>query len=320
MKSPESVDSIARRRRRLSIDYHQKTHTWSDAYSGDSGATRRAASWCLTKLRHQFLPHYFGNPPHWRVWVRQLLKDRVLPDFCVVGPGKSGTSDLAVTIMSHPNVLYPLVKEFASTDPLTWKPFYPTLRAVQRHAHRHGIALCPLVAPYLHCIDIPTSLSALRPDTKIIIALRNPVDLVFSEWKWTVLWKKKQLIDQVPFLASYDTFVVKLLEVFPEISLGIALHWGIYAHSVAHWLRAFGRHNVRVLDVAEYFKDRSAFLQEIEQFLGLPHVPLPQRLPVANQNPLDGFRPNPETSIKLRDFFEPYNRRLWDIIGTAYPW
>jgi Sulfotransferase domain len=323
MLSRSVVDTrIFRRRQRLILDYQLQTHAKLEAYSTAPRWTKRTVSHCFASFRRQFLPHYYWSPPGWRIWIRQLTKERALPDFCIIGPMKSGTSDLAVTIMSHPNVLCPLVKEFSSTDPLAWKPFYPTVRAVRRHARRHGVALCPFVGPCLHCLDIPITLSALQPQTKIIINLRNPVDLTFSMWKWTVLHTERRLVERVPYLTTFSAYVDKAIEVFPlaPAPFGSALHHGIYATSVAHWLSYFGHQNVRIFDVAEYFTDRNSYFEHLEGFLGLPHVQLPRRLPVANPNPLEELGAVPETSAKLRRFFDSYNRSLWDVIGTVYSW
>ncbi|HEX5458882.1 MAG TPA: sulfotransferase domain-containing protein [Steroidobacteraceae bacterium] len=320
--SPVVSKHIVRRRSRLIIDYQFQTESRLDTHVGRTDIYRRIALLCFTIFRRQFLTHYFGTPPRWRVWIRKLLKERVLPDFCIIGPAKSGTSDLAVTIMSHPNVLHPLVKEFSSSDPLAWRPFYPTLRAVKRHTQRHGVTLCPFIGPYLHFADIPTTLSELCPNTKIIINLRNPADLIFSEWKWIILHTETQLVRRIPFLATFPAYVQKAIELFPEVRLpfGPTLQNGIYATSVSHWQNTFGKHNVRVFDIAEYFNDRSAYLERVDTFLGLPNVSLPHNLPVVNHNPLEGLSPTPETRAQLREFFEPYNRRLWEVIGTSFPW
>jgi hypothetical protein len=322
MKTSADMDSIARRRRQLNIDYQLKTRSWLDTHDDHGRTISTIAFRCFAAVRRQFLSHYFFRPPRWRLWMRRLVKKRATPDFCIIGPVKSGSSDLAVTIMSHPNVLHPLAKEFGSTDPVAWKSFYPTLREVEQHARRHGIAYCACVAPYLHCLDVPITLSALRPDAKIVITLRNPVDVVFSVWKWTVLHGEKQWVDRVPYLRTFSAYVNKAVELFPEVAppTDSVLHSGIYATSVAHWLQAFDERNLRVFDIADYFKDRNGFIQRLEQFLGLPHVPLPPQLPVANRNPLEPQAPDRDASAKLKEFFEPYNRRLWRVIGTEYPW
>ncbi len=320
--STSSMDALARRRRRLGMDYRLETRDMLELHSGHSPWINGAMSHCFTSIRRQFLPHYFHSAPGWRVWIRRLNTDRALPDFCIIGPAKSGSSDLAITIMSHPNVLHPLVKELSSNDPLAWRPFYPTVKAVKRRARRYGLALCPFIAPYLHILDIPTVLSTHRPHTKVVINLRNPVDLVFSEWKWIVLHTTQQLLERVPFIATFPAFVDKALELFPEAPAPFypGLHYGIYATSVGHWLRAFGKQNVRIFDVADYFTDRNAYFDRLQEFLDLPHISLPTRLSVTNRNPLTGLKPDLQASAKLKGFFEPYNRRLWEVIDTQYSW
>jgi hypothetical protein len=224
--------------------------------------------------------------------------------------------------MSHPNVLHTLVKEFPSSDPLTWKPFYPTIRAVRLHTQRYGVTLCPLVGPYLHLLDVPVILASLCPALKIVINLRNPADLVFSHWKWFVLHRKRTVVDRISSIATFPSYVDTAIELFPEhpSPFGAPLHFGIYASAVARWLSAFGNKNVLILDVAGYFTDRNAYLELLEKFLCLPHAPLPPDLPVASRNPLARLAATPSATEKLKRFFEPYNRRLWEVIGTSFPW
>jgi hypothetical protein len=274
-------------------------------------------------IRRQFFSHYCASPPQWRLLARRLRRERVLPDFCVIGPAKSGTTDLAVALMSHPNVLYPLAKEIAEPDPRSWNVYYPTVRAVRRHAARHGVALCPYIAPFLHRLEIPLALSAVCPDVKIVINLRNPADLVFSMWKWMILQKEQPSLDSHnPFLSNFSAFIDRALEVFPAAPspFGYALHFGLYWPSVQQWLRCFPDKQVLVFDVSEYFRDRAHSWERIEGFVGLPHVPLPRHLPVTNRNPLDIPKPTAITRKKLEAFFEPYNRRLWEMLGTEFSW
>lgn len=309
---------LAQRRRRLSIDYDFYTrdpkggsHTWTPA---------RGVSRCFALLRRQFLPHYFTTAPRWRILLRQISRQRLLPDFGVVGPAKSGTTDLAATLLSHPNILSPLVKEFGSVDPLEWRKFYPTAAAARRHEKRYGLCLSPFVCPYLHSLELASKFSKLRPTAKIIINLRDPSDLVYSQWKWLMLHSKPEASDTI--YSTYSTFVDSALKGFPGAHgpLHGLLHDGIYWHSVAHWLQCFGETNVRVFDIADYFADRSTYIEQVVRFIGLPHVPMPATLPIANRNPLEVPPPMVQTKAKLREFFEPYNHRLWQVLGLAYPW
>lgn len=319
--SPDSTELLARRRR-LTIDYDLYTRVAKDMPPIAANSLARATIHCAYTIRRQFLPHYLHAAPRWRVLLRGISKHRVLPDFGVVGAPKSGTTDLAATLMSHPNILGPLVKEFDSANPLDWRKFYPTRAAVQRHMQRNGMCLSPFVGPYLHFLDIANIYSDLMPRAKIIINLRDPPDLVFSHWKWLVLHTKTDVLTKNPFLGNFSAFVETALDIFPGYSSPFwgALHSGIYWHSVTHWLSCFGEENIRVFDISEYFKNRTSYMNRVARFIGLPCVEVPQGVPVANKNPLAIPQPTSETTAKLREFFEPYNRRLWSVLGTRYPW
>src|SRR5689334_9575752 len=62
----------------------------------------------MLMLKFQFLPHYFGRPPQWRLRLRAFGGERMLPDFACVGAIKSGTSDLSTYLFQHPCILPPL--------------------------------------------------------------------------------------------------------------------------------------------------------------------------------------------------------------------
>lgn len=320
--SRNPVDRLSSRRKHLSIDYDFSTRGATGLRQNALNPLLRIAETCKYTLRRQFLPHYFQSPPRWRVFLRQLSDDRVLPDFGVIGTVKSGTSDVAATVLSHPNVIFPLVKEFDSPDPMEWRKYYPTIASVERHKRRTGVALSAFVGPYLNSLDTATLLSRARPNTRIIINLRNPIDLVFSEWKWAVLHSKEEATALNPFLLNFPDFIEKALEAFPAISSPTwsTLHRGIYWYSVSHWLRSLGNKNIRVLDIAEYFANRSQYLDSIANFVGLPPIVFPTDLPVANRNPVPLPAMSADSRAKLRGFFEPYNRRLWDLLGTCFAW
>ncbi|MDO9107148.1 MAG: hypothetical protein Q7U57_19575 [Methylovulum sp.] len=145
------VKAIEKKRNRLSRSYQ----LWSEYKRMCNGHMPEEdlpskLQYLSKLLEYQFLPHYFGSPPTWRTILRKLNGKRTLPDFCVIGPIKSGTSDLAVNIMLHPNIMPPIAKEFYLSDPEEWRIFYPTEQQKNEHASRHGLALSPFLAPYLH--------------------------------------------------------------------------------------------------------------------------------------------------------------------------
>ncbi len=152
-------------------------------HEGRPGLTRRCQDTFLLLKRH-FLPHYFGRPPRWRLWLRRFGGPRTLPDFACVGPIKSGTSGLSSYLTLHPSILPPLTKEILTTNTQKWLPHYPTVPEKARVRESTGAALCGYFAPWLHNLELMDHSRAVQPGGKIILLLRNPVDRAFSHYKW----------------------------------------------------------------------------------------------------------------------------------------
>ena len=269
---------LEQRRRRLTRGYQIATQyrVTTLGFSRREPAWERLSCW----VERQFLPHYFGLPPKWRLYARLAGGRRTLPDFCVVGPPKAGTSDLAVSLMLHPHVMTPLAKEFWNPDPAAWRIFYPTEREKRRHAALHGGALSPYFVPALHWMEMARNLAQVVPNAKIVLTLRNPEDRVFSQWKWEIFVAGKRRSSRIPCLSSFSAYVDTMLEGYPDHPVYVAcdfapLQTSIYWRSVQFWMGLFGRENVLVLDIGEYFRDRNRTLLAIQQFLGLPHLSTP---------------------------------------------
>lgn len=273
----------------------------------------------------QFLPHYFDEVPRWRLRLRQLSGRRTLPDFFLIGTPKGGSSDLGVKLLLHPNVLAPLVKECWNTNPEVWRTFYPTEREKQRHAGQHGLAMSPLLMPALHWMEFTYAFSRIQPRPRVVLTLREPVARVFSQWKWEILLAGKDRATRLPFLATFRQYVDKMLQVYPEYPMFTAcgysaLQTSIYWKAVRYWLDCFGQENVLVLNIEDYFTKPDDTLRRIQEFVGLPYVPIPAFDTRVNENPLTLPPPDGASVTRLREFFRPHNEKLWSLIGQRWSW
>jgi sulfotransferase family protein len=291
-----------------------------------SGSRASLLGRLTSAVERQFLPHYFSKPPGWRLGLRRRLDgERTLPDFCIVGPIKSGTTDLAVSMMAHPNVIPPVAKEFWSPDPHSWRVFYPTEHEKERHAKRYGVALSPYCVPALHSMEVAYNLSQVKPDCKVVVLLRDPAARTYSQWKWEVFLAGRKRLATHPFLATFESYVSTALELFPASAMPSTcgfpvLQTSIYWQSVAYWIKCFGRANVLVVDADDYFEDCARCLHRIQEFVGLPAVSIPQFADRINENPLTLPKPADEAMASLRKFFAPHNEKLWQVIGETYDW
>ena len=233
---------------------------------------------------------------------------------------------MAVNLCLHPAIMMPIAKEFHHPHPEAWRIYYPTEKQKQQHAQSHGAALSPFLAPYLHGMERTYRLSQCKPDTKIILILRNPAQRVYSHWKWEYFLAGQRSVNELPFLQTFPAYVDKALSVFPENLMYTAcnaqgLHTSIYVNAVKYWIECFGRDQVLVLDTAEYWQRRAPTLHKIHDFLGIPRYDVPESSFKINENPLTGLPPADEESIaRLEEFFRPYNEELWQAIGTRFDW
>src|SRR5205085_4085604 len=119
-----------------------------------------------------------------------------------ISTNKSGTSDLCAYLLQHPCILPPLSKEIPSVVPETWRRYYPTVREKERAEKEHGKAITGYFYPALHSLPLMDNYRAARPDAKIVLLLRNPVDRAYSQYKSDLFYGSRR----VKGIAYYKSF------------------------------------------------------------------------------------------------------------------
>lgn len=320
------MDVIEKKRKKLSRVY-EIISQFNHQFSGYLPPHLHQSQFkCMLRvLEYQFLSHYFGRVPSWRLQLRKLAGRRTLPDFFLIGPIKGGTSDLTVNVLLHPNVMAPLCKEIGDPVPDNWRVFYPTRAQKARHALRHGVALSPYLGPFLHNTHLMRNFAKEKPQAKIVLVLRDPAQRFYSHWKWEVLLTGKARADENPFIKTFSTYVDESLDsyaarpIFSSCTFD-GLTTSIYWHAVAGWIQCYGRENVMVIDAAEYFADANRCLNKIYEFVGLPAFEASLSKEKVLENPLTLPPPDDESMTKLKKFFAPHNEKLWDLIGERFNW
>lgn len=317
-----SQPSTSKRFQRLTQSYEDIRY-YRELRRGQLGALevpKLVARW----VSFQFLPHYFGGTPRWRVLLRRLSPDRTLPDFALLGPIKSGSSDLASYVLQHPSVVPPLTKELYTLDPHEWLPHYPTAREKARIARQHGKAISGYFATWLHNAELVEVLHAVRPEARIILLLRNPIDRFYSQYKWEILLAGKNAA-HIPHLASLETCVRMAVERFPHTQMPSVvgpplIGSGIYFGSVKLWRDRFGPERVLVLKAEDFFADPLSTLATIHDFLELPRIAPELAGEIINRNDVEVAPMDAQSRQRLADFYAPYNQKLYELIGRDFGW
>nr|UXE44301.1 hypothetical protein Hi04_10k_c1889_00022 [uncultured bacterium] len=273
----------------------------------------------------QFLPHY-GNSaavPKWRLLARKLGGPRMLPDFACIGPIKSGTSDLCSYLLQHPCILPPLAKEIMSAIPSAWRRYYPTLREKEKAEKQYGKAISGYFNPIPHSLRLIDEYRAARPDAKIILLLRNPIDRAYSHYKAELFHGDRRLARSAYFKTFAD-YVNLALDLYPAVplptSIGVPLlQAGMYLKPVQLWCDRFGRENVYIVRSEDFFRDVASTVCSIYEFLELPPIP-PEVHPVVHRNPVKASPLDDASREKLREFYRPWNEKLYAFIGRDMEW
>lgn len=110
------------------------------------------------------------------------------PDFFIVGAPKCGTTAMHTYLGQHPEIFMPLVKEphFFGSD-LQCVRYTNNLERYQKLFYDGLDLICgESSALYLISQQAACEIYGFRPDAKIIIMIRNPVDLMYSLHNETV--------------------------------------------------------------------------------------------------------------------------------------
>lgn len=180
------------------------------------------------------------------------------PDFFVVGAPKAGTTAVFHWLKSHPDVFLPDVKEpgyFAyagfPAEPRNgpYDPDYHARITVNRgdYARLYTAADDRLkgdVSPvYLVDHSVAARIASVRPDARIIILLRDPVERAFSQYLHHV---RDGLEPAASFEAALDEEPCRLSRGW-SWGHGYASH-GHYAAQIDRYLEAFARDQILFLD------------------------------------------------------------------------
>jgi hypothetical protein len=194
------------------------------------------------------------------------------PDFFIVGAPKCGTTALYDYLSQHPDVFVPPTKEIHFFGRDLYSPTYLrdgekylSLFAGARDEKRVGEAS----VWYLYSKQSAREIKEFSPEARIIIMLRNPVDMIYS------------LHSQRLYIGTEDIEdFAEALRAEPERKRGLRLpqnpylieglfyrEVGKYTDQVQRYLDVFGRERVKVIVYDDFKSDTARIYGEACEFL-----------------------------------------------------
>jgi len=264
-----------------------------------------------------------------RLRGRLLGRSHLLPDFIIIGAARSGTTHLLGQLNAHPNVLEgPAETHFFDTHRHTYGLGWYRLRFPankdRRAAYRSGLhpVLTGESSPsYLAHPNVPARIARAVPHAKLLVLLRDPALRAASHWAWCL----RQCGETRSFREAVEAEIGP-----PGDDRGIrvpadrrpndplVVRRGIYQPQLERWRTHFADDRLMVIQSERWFGDAAGVMDEVCDFLGLPHR---ASLPRVMRNRNKPHEPFDEAVIAhLRDFYRPYNDELAEYLDMPLDW
>ncbi len=181
------------------------------------------------------------------------------PNLFLVGCGKSGTTSLYVWLKQHPQIFMSEIKgpDFFSEVPNRDNPVYWKNESKYLSLFKDAKSNQKVIGEashYFHQKGVPEKMRKFNPNSKIIILLRNPFEVIRSYYDGGAIPKG---IDIREGSSSENREVRELLSSLK------------YSENVKRWVSAFGKQNVHIIITEELKKDPLKEWKELTKFLGV---------------------------------------------------
>lgn len=204
-----------------------------------------------------------------------------LPNFVVIGAGKSGTTSLYFYLKQHPDIYVPVVKEtnfFAveginlafsgPRDAVEAKNYFQinTLEKYQAlFADASGERAIGEVSPYyIYSSRASQGIYRHVPDAKIVCILRNPVDRAYSNYLHLFRDGREPLKSFEEAIAAEDHRIKNNWS--PSWHYA---HAGLYYELLQRYFEYFHPKQIQVFLYEDYISDPQKVLEKLFNFLGV---------------------------------------------------
>ena len=252
----------------------------------------------------------------------RLGQPRALPDAVILGAMKCGTSSLHNYLVQQPGVIEPLRKEVHYFD-LNFGRGESWYRANFGRQGEAGLNIDS--SPYyLFHPAVPRRMRALLPAAKLIVLLRDPVRRAYSHY-WHERDKGREKLE---FDAAIAAEAERLGDAHQRLADGALersfahqhfsyLARGHYAEQLENWFSEYPREQFLVLRFEDLAKEPLATLNTTLGFLGSS----PAAAVDLEARNTRRYPPMADAvAAQLRDYFEPFNRRLEVLLGRPMGW
>lgn len=247
------------------------------------------------------------------------------PDYLIIGASRSGTSSLYEYIIQHPDVKPAITKQIHFFDKyfdrgIAWyKGCFPFNIKTKKNF------ITGEATPYYLCHPLaPSRISKIIPNVKLIVLLRNPIDRTYSHYKMEFSRKKEDLSFEDAIAKENERLtgeIEKTINNPKYLSNHFPTHAYIYSSlyydQIKIWLNFFPREQFLFIKSEDMFEHIDKIYNQTLTFLGLSPFRLNNYETVRKGN---YSIMNNITREQLKKYFQPYNEKLYHLIGRDLKW
>jgi hypothetical protein len=258
---------------------------------------------------------------------------RTPPTFAVVGAQRCGTTSLFRALLSHPNILRPVMHKGVNYFDVNWErkwswylSHFPLASQARRKAApgHAGAAVFEASGYYMFHPHAPERLVAALPEVQIVAMVRDPVDRAYSAYKHEFArgFETETFAEAIALEEKRIQPELKRMVSDPHYQSSTYRHQaycarGHYAEQLQVFVDLLGRDRVHVIQSERFFGDPLPVYSELLRFLGQPII-APASFDVFNARP--GKPLEPELEAALRSHFAPHDEALGQLLGRRPAW
>jgi len=256
---------------------------------------------------------------------------RVLPDFLVIGVGRSATTTLHHNLSKNPCLFSAAYDEIGFFDEnfhlgLNWyRSFFPTKSLKNKTIKNNNFFMSYEVTPsYIRKPWVARRIKEILPNVKLIAILRNPVDRTYSHYNMAVNEgnEKRSFEEVIKYdlkqLENFsDSYSKKSDDYFKNVVENSFVARGFYLEQLDIWFKLFPKKQILIIKSEDLANRTTEVVKDIFNFLMLPEYNIKN---VSKHRVSDYSKMNSSTRKTLVEFFKPYNKKLYEFLDRDFGW